>query len=84
VTRNRINIDVDDHMDAWISLTAKVAGVSKTETARALLGHMQDNHLADPLDVSQRVEAHRRSANQARGRRAHQTPPKSPRARRPG
>ena len=69
MTRNRINIDVDDHMDAWISLTAKVAGVSKTETARALLGHMQDNHLADPLDVSQRVEAHRRSANQARGQR---------------
>ena len=50
VTRNRINIDVDDRMDNWISLTAKVAGVSKTETARALLAHMQDNHHHRPGD----------------------------------
>ena len=80
MTRNRINIDVDDHMDAWISLTAKVAGVSNTETARALLGHMQDNHLADPLDVSQRVAQHRQQANQARGQRRndhHQVRPQS-------
>ena len=69
MTRNRINIDVDDRMDAWISLTAKVAGVSKTEAARSLLGHMQDNHLADPLDISQRVQQHRQSANRARGQR---------------
>ena len=75
MTRNRINIDVDDHMDAWIGLTAKVAGVSKTEAARALLAHMQDNHLADPLDISRRVEQHRRSANQARGQRRQPSQP---------
>lgn len=78
MTRNRINIDIDDYMNAWIALTAQVCGVSKTETARALLAHMQDNHLADPLEISQRVEAHRRSANQARGQRRNGPRPAPP------
>lgn len=80
MTRNRINIDVDDHMNAWIALTAQVCGVSKTETARALLAHMQDNHLADPLEISQRVATQRQLANRARGQRRndrHQVPQQS-------
>lgn len=67
MTRNRINIDVDDHLNGWLDTCAKTLGYSKTETARAILEFTRLNHLGDPFHLDNIIKEHRRSANRARG-----------------
>lgn len=80
MTRNRINIDVNDRLDGWLATTADLLGCTKTEAARAVLEFTINNHLGDPFYLDQIVKEHRRSANRARGQRRsdhHQVPPRS-------
>lgn len=74
MTRNRINIDVDDHLNGWLDTCAKTLGYSKTETARAILEFTRLNHLGDPFHLDQIIKEHRRQANRARGQ--HRTDPR--------
>lgn len=80
MTRNRINIDIDDRLNGWLTTTANALGYSKTETARAVLEFTIKNHLGDPFYLDEIVRNHRRAANRARGQRRtdrHQVPPGS-------
>lgn len=80
MTRNRINIDVDDTLNGWLTGCADALGCSKTETARAVLHYTLRNHLTDPYSLEQIIKEHRRAANRARGQRRtdrHQAPPGS-------
>lgn len=80
MTRNRINIDINNRLDAWLGTTATLLGCTKTEAARAVLEFTIHNHLGDPFYLQQIVKEHRRSANQARGQRQtgrRQVPPGS-------
>lgn len=69
MTRTRINIDVNDHLLAWINLTATVVGATRTETARALLELMSDSNPRYDA-VKKQIEDHRARSNQSR--RLHQ------------
>lgn len=69
MTRNRINIDVNEQLDGWLTTTATLLGCTKTEAARAVLEFTTRNHLGDPFYLQQIVKEHRRQANQARGQR---------------
>lgn len=68
MTRNRINIDLDNTHHNWLELTARIVGATKTEVARAMLAYtrMYDNYNAD--EIKKYVNEHRQQANQARGR----------------
>ena len=69
MTRNRINIDVNDHLEGWLTTTAGLLGCTKTEAARAVLEFTIDNHLGDPFYLRDIVTRNRQSANRARGQR---------------
>ena len=69
MTRNRINIDVDDRLDGWLTTCAATLGYSKTETARAILEFTRRNHLGDPFDLDRIIKEQRQLANRARGQR---------------
>lgn len=80
MTRHRINIDVNDRLEAWLGTTATLLGCTKTEAARAVLEFTIHNHLGDPFYLQQIVKEHRRLANRARGQHRngrHQAPPGS-------
>lgn len=68
MTRNRINIDLDNEHHEWLDLTARIVGATKTEVARALLTYtrLYDNYTDE--EIKQYVNEHRQQANQARGR----------------
>lgn len=80
MTRNRINIDVDERLNNWLTTCADTLGYSKTETARAILEFTRANHLGDPFDLDRIIKEQRRLANRARGQRRNDrrhTPPES-------
>lgn len=80
MTRNRINIDVDAEQDAWLELTARVVGATKTEVTRALVTY---NAVYEPpvIDTLKDVVRNQRAAaNQRRGQSRNdrrQVPPES-------
>lgn len=80
MTRNRINIDVDERLNNWLTTCADTLGYSKTETARAILEFTRANHVGDPFDLDRIIKEQRRLANRARGQRQtdrRQAPPRS-------
>lgn len=68
MTRNRINIDLDNHHHEWLEFTAKVVGATKTEVVRALVEAATDYSPPAMDDLEWSIKKQRQLANQKRGR----------------